>query len=153
MALVVQKYGGTSVANAERIRRKISTPKMTLFVVDYSGSMDGPKIRSVRKGALKLFNDQINPQDKVGIVVFNYASHTIQPLIPVEDNEQKIKKHINTLKYPQGLTAFYDALGEALIFLNEEKSRPSQQVFPVQRRCNLSAHNAHYAHKAHYVLS
>ncbi|MFX1517588.1 MAG: tetratricopeptide repeat protein [Promethearchaeota archaeon] len=114
--------------NAEKIKRKISTPKMALFVIDYSGSMGGPKIRSVQKGAKKLFNDQINPQDKVGIVLFNYTSHTVQPLTPVENNEQIIIKQINTLKYPEGVTAFFDAIGDALIFLNEEKGNEQKWI-------------------------
>jgi hypothetical protein len=63
----------------------------------------------------------MNPQDKVGIVVFDSESRTILPLTLVEGNEQSIKKKIRELRYPRGTTAFYDALGDALLFLNKEK--------------------------------
>ncbi|WP_455143372.1 tetratricopeptide repeat protein [Candidatus Hodarchaeum mangrovi] len=107
--------------SAEMIRKKIMHPKMALFVLDYSGSMEGQKIRSAVRGATKLFEGQINPQDKVGIVIFNNQSRTILPLTQVEGNEKNILRKIKELRYPSGMTAFYDALGDALNFLNKEK--------------------------------
>ncbi len=107
--------------SAANIRKKLIMPKMALFVLDYSGSMDGSKIRSVVKGTRKLFQDQINPQDKVGLVIFSSESKTLLPLGDVRNRESTILKTISSLKYPDGMTAFYDALGDALIFLNNEK--------------------------------
>ncbi|MHA1975480.1 MAG: tetratricopeptide repeat protein [Candidatus Hodarchaeales archaeon] len=107
--------------SAEKIRKKIVNPKIALFVLDYSGSMQGNKMHSLIRGTVKLFEDRMNPQDKVGVVIFNSRSHTILPLTLVEGQEKLIKKKIRELRYPQGATAFYDALGEALVFLNREK--------------------------------
>ncbi|UCE12804.1 MAG: tetratricopeptide repeat protein [Candidatus Heimdallarchaeota archaeon] len=126
--------------NTENIRRKIVNAKMALFIIDYSGSMHGIKIKSVRRGALKVLEDQINPQDKVGIVIFDSLSHTIHPLTSVEENERVITKKIKNLKYPQGATAFYDALGDALIFLNNEKGNEQKWIIALTDGVDNASH-------------
>ncbi|MHA1166695.1 MAG: tetratricopeptide repeat protein, partial [Candidatus Hodarchaeales archaeon] len=99
---------------AEEIRKRLANPKSVLFVLDYSGSMSGGRIKAARNGALKLFRSQVNPQDEAGVIIFNDRSRVLINLVPVEKNADRIVETIRNLRYPESVTAFYDAIGDAL---------------------------------------
>lgn len=108
------------------IRRFIASKKYVYFVIDYSGSMDGVRIRSAVQGALEIYATIINPQDYVGIIIFNSSIRKIQELINVQNNDDAIRRNLKGLRYPTSTTAFYDALGMSLeemagIVGNEQK--------------------------------
>ncbi|MFW9997760.1 MAG: tetratricopeptide repeat protein [Candidatus Odinarchaeota archaeon] len=106
---------------AEELRKRLANAKSVLFVLDYSGSMSGRRIKAARNGALSVFKSQINPQDEVGIVIFNHQSRVLLDLIPVENNEEKIEETIRNLRYPESVTAFYDAVGDGIEILERKK--------------------------------
>jgi hypothetical protein len=89
--------------------------------MDYSGSMGGPRIRTAIRGAKTLLERQINPQDDVGIVTFSDRSDVALKLTRVETGRDLIVTTLDNLMYPQGNTAFYDALGDAMNLLAEVK--------------------------------
>jgi tetratricopeptide (TPR) repeat protein len=105
-------------ADAEKLKRSIRYKKSVIFVIDYSGSMQAQnRIRAAVEGAKEIVRSQINPQDQVSIIVFNSSYREILPLtFRGEDSEDdsKIFKTLESLRYPNYATAFYDALGRAL---------------------------------------
>jgi tetratricopeptide (TPR) repeat protein len=111
---------------AEELRKRLANAKSVLFVLDYSGSMSGRRIKAARRGALSVLRSQINPQDEVGIVVFNHQSRVLLDLTTMEGNEDRIEDTIRNLRYPESVTAFYDAVGDGIEILerkmgNEQK--------------------------------
>ncbi len=118
---------------AERLRRSIQYRKSVTFVIDYSGSMRAEgRIRAAIAGAKEILNSQINPQDQVGIIIFNSEYRELLPLTPkgdYEDPDQSpIIKALDSLKYPNSATAFYDALGRALESLDAVESSEHRWV-------------------------
>ena len=51
-------------------------PKESIFIVDTSGSMDGPSLESAKK-ALLLALDRLSPRDRFNIIEFNSVTHTL----------------------------------------------------------------------------
>ncbi len=108
---------------AEKLRRSIQFRKSVVFVIDYSGSMRAQdRIKAAVMGAKEILESQVNPQDQVSIIVFN---NTYQQLLPLtrkrnydDPEDSPIIKALNSLRYPNYSTAFYDALGKALEDLN-----------------------------------
>lgn len=117
---------------AERLKRSILYKKSVTFVIDYSGSMQAQqRIRAAVKGAKEILQTQVNPQDAVSIIIFNSSYREILPLTikgDVPDDESKIVKALDSLKYPNYATAFYDALGRALEELNKIESSEHRWV-------------------------
>ncbi len=112
---------------AERLRRSIQYRKSVTFVIDYSGSMRAEgRIKAAIAGAKEILDTQINPQDQVGIIVFNASYRELLPLTPKGDygdpNDSPIIRALDSLKYPNSSTAFYDALGKALEELDKVES-------------------------------
>ncbi len=73
-----------------------------VFVVDVSGSMGrDERLGAVRK-SLRLLLDQLNPRDRVGIVVYGSSAYTV--LEPTSVNERE--RIINAIEqlYPSGAT-------------------------------------------------
>ncbi|MHA1135454.1 MAG: cache domain-containing protein [Candidatus Thorarchaeota archaeon] len=115
---------------AEKLKR--SFKKSVTFVIDYSGSMQAQhRIKAAVNGAKEILQSQVNPQDAVSIIIFNSSYREILPLtIKGEraDDESKIVKALDSLKYPNYATAFYDALGRALEELNKIESSEHRWV-------------------------
>ena len=111
------RYNGMAI----ELGRRMVYRKYVLFVIDYSGSMGGPRIRAAIKGALALLDYQVNPQDEVGVITFNSNSNIVLPMTAMETQAPKIRRTIERLRYPGGNTAFYDALGDAMEILAEVK--------------------------------
>ncbi|MFX1482307.1 MAG: cache domain-containing protein [Promethearchaeota archaeon] len=118
--------------NAEKLRRSIMFKKSVTFVIDYSGSMQAQnRIRAAVKGALEIFQNQVNPQDAVSVIVFNSSYRELLPLTAKgerEGEDNPIVRTLTSLKYPNYATAFYDALGRALEELEKIESSEHRWV-------------------------
>lgn len=118
---------------AEQLRRSIQFKKSVVFVIDYSGSMRAQdRIEAAVTGAKEILASQVNPQDEVSIIIFN---STYQKLLPLTKKGQyenprdnPIYKALDSLRYPNYATAFYDALGHALEDLNLVESSEHRWV-------------------------
>lgn len=117
---------------SEKLKRSILFKKSVTFVIDYSGSMQAQqRIKAAVKGAKEILHSQVNPQDAVSIIIFNSTYREILPLTTKgnrSDDESKIVKALDSLKYPNYATAFYDALGRALEELNKIESSEHRWV-------------------------
>ncbi len=117
---------------SEHLKRSILFKKSVTFVIDYSGSMQAQqRIKAAVKGAKEILHSQVNPQDAVSIIIFNSTYREILPLTikgDRSDDESKIVKALDSLKYPNYATAFYDALGRALEELNKIESSEHRWV-------------------------
>ena len=126
LAEVHQKIGIEEEANrystmANTLARRTVSKKYVLFVIDYSGSMGGQRIRAAIRGALTLLDLQVNPQDEVGVITFSNRSAIKLPMTSMEMEAPTIRRTIERLRYPSGNTAFYDALGDAMKVLADIK--------------------------------
>lgn len=118
---------------AEKLRRSIQFKKSIAFVIDYSGSMRAQdRIEAAVEGAKEILASQINPQDEVSVIIFN---STFQQLLPLtrkgeyeDPRKSKVWKVLDSLRYPNYATAFYDALGKALEDLNMVESSEHRWV-------------------------
>jgi len=86
------------------------TPFNLVLLLDMSGSTRNK--RDLIKEAALHFIDQINPQDKVAVVVFTTDVIVLSHLTQDRDD---IRDAIGSLVLPTGGTSFYDALGYSLV--------------------------------------
>ena len=112
---------------AEKLRRSIMFKKSVIFVIDYSGSMRAQdRIKAAVEGAREILDSQVNPQDEVSIIVFNDTYREVLPLTRKGEydspGDSAIHKALDSLRYPNSATAFYDALGKALEELEKIES-------------------------------
>merc|ERR1712196_249344 len=49
----------------------VASPKDIVFVVDYSGSMAGGKIRRARKGVQDVIDQKVTAVDRASVIIFN----------------------------------------------------------------------------------
>lgn len=119
-------------ADAEKLKRSIRYRKSIIFVIDYSGSMQAQnRIRAAVEGAKEIVRSQANPQDQVSIIIFNSSYREVLPLTvrgQKPERDSSIFKALNSLKYPNYATAFYDALGAALESLDTIESSEHRWV-------------------------
>ena len=119
--------------DAESLRRRMQFKKSVVFVIDYSGSMQAQnRIRAAVEGAKEILHSQVNPQDNVSIIIFNDVYRELLPLTQKGDYENPrdspIWRSLDSLRYPTGSTAFYDALGRALQELDKVESSEHRWV-------------------------
>ncbi|MHA2190817.1 MAG: tetratricopeptide repeat protein [Candidatus Thorarchaeota archaeon] len=112
---------------AEKLRRSILYRKSVIFVIDYSGSMRAQdRIKAAVNGAKAILDSQVNPQDQVSIIVFNSTYRQILPLTTKgqydSPEDSPIIRALDSLRYPNYATAFYDALGKAMEDLDQVQS-------------------------------
>ncbi len=120
-------------SDAERLRRSIMFKKSVIFVIDYSGSMQAQnRIRAATQGAKEILESQVNPQDDVSIIVFNSSYREVLPLTRKGEydrpRDSPIVKALDSLRHPNYATAFYDALGRALVELDRIESSEHRWV-------------------------
>jgi tetratricopeptide (TPR) repeat protein len=104
------KEGGTKMNSGS----SNSGFKRVAFAIDYSGSMSGTKIRSAVENLQMIFRNYIGEQDYISIVQFNQTVTTLLPLTVKVGQEAMIEEQIQSLKAPNGSTAFYDAVNICL---------------------------------------
>jgi Ca-activated chloride channel homolog len=84
-----------------------------LLVIDVSGSMqDEGKIDQARQAALR-FLDEMDPNNRVGLVIFSDRVRTVVPLDNFETVQADLDDAINDLRADGG-TALFDAMGAVL---------------------------------------
>jgi Mg-chelatase subunit ChlD len=108
---------------AEQLKRTIQFKKSVVLVIDYSGSMGTQdRLKAAVAGAREILESQVNPQDDVSIVTFNVRVQQVLPLTQKgeykERRDSPIHRALDSIKYPDFKTAFFDALGKALEDLN-----------------------------------
>ena len=92
-------------------------PKDVIFVVDYSGSMSGGKIRRAREGITSVVKDHMyQGMDKAAVIRFNSSVTTMCELTGDKD---KLYDIIANLSNPSRATALWDGLGAAIEMLKE----------------------------------
>merc|ERR1711907_476005 len=79
-------------------------PKDMVFVIDYSGSMAGGKMRRARNGILSLMDEQLTALDRGSVIKFSASVEILTPqLIYTADPE--LKRQVHGLTAPRGGTA------------------------------------------------
>merc|ERR1711871_733558 len=106
----------------EKMGRGASVPKDIVFVVDYSGSMAGGKIRRARKGVLDVVAEQVTELDRASIIMFNGRVNTLTNHL-VHGKSQELLNAVNSLTSPCGGTALWDGIGSAMGQLQEDQMR------------------------------
>ena len=105
---------------------KVVVPKDVMFALDHSGSMRGRRIAASLRGLIEIFQNQINPNDRVSFLTFSEFVQEQIELTDKEGNEEEILSTINSLEQPYGTTAFYDALGYAYSKLEAQEGSNEQ---------------------------
>lgn len=103
----------------ERLRKEMMLRKAVVFVIDISGSMRGQRIAAAIKGALDIFENQINPQDLIAVVTFHSESTISLPTMQKSVDERRIRQVISNIDATPYQTALYDAIGDSFEILND----------------------------------
>ncbi|HEY6550800.1 MAG TPA: VWA domain-containing protein [Solirubrobacterales bacterium] len=92
--------------------REDRKPANVMLVVDVSGSMGDEDRLARAKQGLGVFFDQIQPQDRVGLMVFDDQVDQLVPIGSFSKDERQLRSKVGGL-FPDGGTAFRDATGQA----------------------------------------
>ncbi|VBB17672.1 vWA-like protein, partial [Yasminevirus sp. GU-2018] len=95
----------------ERVRREmgVSKDKHILFVLDCSGSMEGPAIIACRASIVNILVHNLTGGDTASMITFNTTTSWLFTNKDVRDVNMMTNKVYHNTK-PEGGTAFYDAL-------------------------------------------
>jgi uncharacterized protein YegL len=88
-------------------------PKDMVFVIDYSGSMAGGKMRRARNGILSLMDDQLTALDRGSVIKFSASVDVLTPQL-IFTADPALRREVNGLTAPRGGTALWDGIGAAL---------------------------------------
>lgn len=81
----------------KRLSKEEQKPSNLVFLVDVSGSMDSPKKLPLLKRSFKLLVEQLNPNDKIAIVVYASSTGLVLPATSGLEKDQ-IMKALNQLE-------------------------------------------------------
>lgn len=98
----------------------LAREKDVVFVVDYSGSMSGGKMRRAREGIKSVVQQQLKMHDRVAIVKFSSDVTLVQDL---QRKGSHVFAAVDSLTMPQGQTALWDAIGTALQQFGDSRER------------------------------
>ena len=87
--------------------------KNVIFVVDYSGSMAGGKIRRAREGVLSVINAHMQDDDMGALITFSNEVKRMQGLIH-KGSGGALVHAVERMTRPNGATALWDAIHSAL---------------------------------------
>ncbi|MCB8920424.1 MAG: VWA domain-containing protein [Ardenticatenaceae bacterium] len=90
-----------------------------LLVIDVSGSMEGEKIRTARTATVE-FLSRLNPDDEVGVMIFNDVVTAIESPARVGDVVEGLTGRVNGL-LANGNTALYEGVCQAVDMLNKSQ--------------------------------
>jgi Ca-activated chloride channel family protein len=93
-------------------------PASVVFVIDLSGSMGRQGRLDLVKGALRLLAVQLEPKDRIGLVVFGSGARVVLPLTP-GDQTAAIEDAIASME-PEGATNVQAGLGLAYGLLERQ---------------------------------
>lgn len=88
--------------------REDRKPANVMLVVDVSGSMAEEERLARAKQGLDVFFNQIQPQDRVGLLVFDDQLNQLVPIGPFSQDGKQLRSKVAGL-FPDGGTAFRDA--------------------------------------------
>jgi len=95
-----------------------NTPKDVAFVIDYSGSMSGGKMRKARKNTKTLIEEQLSAEDRASIIQFNSSVTMLTPtMLYKTDGDSRgthLERTIDGMQKPNSGTALWDAIGAAI---------------------------------------
>ncbi|MBD2198103.1 MULTISPECIES: vWA domain-containing protein [Calothrix] len=103
-----------------------NVPLNLCLILDHSGSMNGRPLETVKQAAVRLV-DQLSPEDRLSVVVFDHRAKVLVPNQVIEDREQ-IKRQINRLSADGG-TAIDEGLRLGIEELAKAKKDTVSQVF------------------------
>lgn len=100
-------------------------PKDVAFVVDYSGSMAGGKIRRAREGVTSVIRKHLNDGvDRGAIIKFNSS---VETLCKLTESKARMYQIVEKLRRPNMATALWDALGAAIQTLQKDSIQNSER--------------------------
>ena len=130
---------------AENVVTGYHVPREVIFVVDVSGSMDGPSIRQAKE-ALLFAVPRLQPQDRFNLIIFNDAVDKLfnYPVTGTNEHVEKALKYIRGLRAGGGTeieSALYEALDggknlnriRQVIFLTDGSVGNEQYLFQMTR--------------------
>ena len=109
-------------AKSNQLRVSLIQKKFVVLIIDVSGSMMGTRIQAAVQGALEIYENQINPQDEVAIIVFHSKSEVILRPTQKGGNEDRIRDIIRNIRATRYQTAFFDAVGDSFDLINRKIS-------------------------------
>ncbi len=124
----------------ERLRKDMMLTKAVVFVIDVSGSMRGSRIDAALKGALDIFEEQINPQDFVAVITFHAVSTVSLAITQKGADERRIRRNISNIETTPYQTALYDAIGDAFAILNDVAGNAHKWVIALTDGLDNSSH-------------
>nr|QBK89200.1 MAG: uncharacterized protein LCMiAC02_02950 [Mimivirus LCMiAC02] len=116
MAQAYEKIGNNLLANKIRKTLNITRPKHVLFVLDVSGSMQGPPIRNCRESINTIIKNYMNVNDLVSLLKFqqNYSWVFKDEEIKGNLDDLLLTDKVNNYTQADGTTAFYYAVDKAI---------------------------------------
>ena len=108
------RYGLLMLMPASAPATQPPRPRETLFILDVSGSMQGPRMQQARE-ALQLAIETLTPMDRFNVIVFNDRAWTLfpQPVIADAGNRLRARQQVSALRADGG-TEMLPALQLAL---------------------------------------
>jgi hypothetical protein len=88
-------------------------PKDMAFVIDYSGSMAGGKMRKARSNTKKLMDSQLQAQDRGTVIRFNSKVQILTPNL-VYKMDPSLKNAVDGMTSPCSGTALWDGIGASM---------------------------------------
>ncbi|UCE12300.1 MAG: VWA domain-containing protein [Candidatus Heimdallarchaeota archaeon] len=105
----------------KELTSRVSATRELIFVLDYSGSMAGTRIRDARKGIVNIFFNQVRDVDYVSLIIFDSQVRLVYRLAMKKDAKDFVEQ-VKRLKSPNYTTAMYDAIGMAYQSIMARKS-------------------------------
>jgi len=100
------------------------------FVIDYSGSMSGGKMRKARSNTKKLMDSQLDAQDRGTVIKFNSRVDILTPHL-VYKADPSLKRAVDSMTSPNSGTALWDGIGAALDQLDAEQGRLEREKWVI----------------------
>lgn len=120
---------------ADEIDKKLSTsqrhrtvPREIIFVLDYSGSMHGRRIKDAKEGIMNICINQVQDNDLLSIISFNYDTYVSLESTLKIDLKNRFYNLLDGFNRPYGGTAMYDGIGLAFDMLQQNEADHEQWV-------------------------
>lgn len=128
-------------AKSNQLRISLIQKKFVTFVIDVSGSMQGVRMQAAVKGALEIYDNQVNPQDEVSIIVFHSVSEVILRPTQKGGNEDRIRNILANIRATRYQTAFFDALGDSFNIVNQRISDEHKWIIALTDGMDNQSHS------------
>jgi len=98
--------------------------KSIMFLLDYSGSMSGSRIKAAVSSMLMIFDEYTHENDEIACVTFAFKPETI---FSFQTKSTAQRNQLAQLVNPSGGTAFYDAISSAINMFAKSSRKANQQ--------------------------